>query len=138
MKKLVLVVGIMMMVLTGCGNKTEANVIETEMAKEAVGNVIKDVVYTDPELWFEIDRSLSVKGFEELCELGYYDEDCKNDLVEITKSVVYDPNYISGFDQRQFEYDMVNCLTYHNVIPGDCYGQDLDYVFDNGYLDIFS
>ena len=132
MKKMMILVAIMMLSLTGCGNKqtAEASVIETnelvETSIDAVG-IEKFLANRYSEENVENMKYSTIAYFEECWEEeGIPSEDCKDEIIDLLRSIEYDPSFEPGYDLENLQINYVNILVKYNVLPEECYGKNFD------------
>lgn len=133
MKKLFILTTLLLTLgLTGCGNRAEANEVtevETNIQVEEIDTEkIEDAQHYIKE--YNMLEEIKVECVAWL-ELKYEEgiipnEECRDELIELVRSIEYDDSYWCDYDLDSFERAMVNILVKHNVLPKECAGNNFD------------
>lgn len=115
--------------LTGCGEVeanevtemvTEIQVEETEVEEiENMQRYSKDYVERlKMEAIDEIEADWESEGIP--------NEACKDEIIELVKSIEYDESFEYGYDLDSLERSFVDILVKYDVLPKECAGHNFD------------
>lgn len=134
MKKMILVTVMMVTMLTGCGIKGETNVNDSiQESISTIGDQTDELVgVCSVEIRDRTHLELMKNDFIDYMEESYVEEgvseDCKDDIIELVRSIEYDPSLAGGYDVEQLQIDFVNILVNYGELPSLCAGMTLDEV----------
>lgn len=131
MKKLMILVTIMMVGLTACGNKEEAKVCiadRTTNVNYDLNESDSEYVETihDEEELEELKNDTITYLEENWEEIGLPSEECKDEIIELVKSLNYNPNLINGYNLEQLQVSYVNILVKYGLLPELCMDKTFD------------
>lgn len=125
-KKIMILVTIMTVGLTACVSKEEAKVCIADRTT----NVNYDLNESDSEY---VEFIHDEEELEELKndaityieanweeEEGIPSKECKDEIIEMVKSINCDPNLINGYDLELLQVRYVNILVEYGVLPESC------------------
>ena len=133
MKKILLTLTMVLCLATGCGNTTtveETANVETEMAEEIqveedAEEIELNRIYT--EEYVEQLKEESIADLEANWEEeGIPNEECKDEMIELIKSIEYDDSFEYGYDLDSLERAYVNILVKYDLLPQECAGHNFD------------
>ena len=133
MKKLFILTTLLLTLgLTGCGNKAEANEVtevETniqveEISTEKLGDTWRYI--KEYNMLEEIKMETIADLEAEWEERGIPNEECRDELIELLRSIEYDDSYLYTYDLDSFERACVNILVKYNALPEECAGCNFD------------
>ena len=137
MKKLLLGTLLLGTLLTGCGMK--AGEVETvtetvckqaiETSEEFVEDVYETMHWTEEE--FEEARSYTLYQIEEDYNDNNINEECKNELIELVNSLVYDDSYDCGYDYEALMKNMLSILAKYELLPEECADMTIDEIYES-------
>lgn len=130
MKKMIIMTGLLVTMLTGCGN-TEAEVNEVEnvnvtttvcdraieLSEEVVENV-HDEIYLTEEEFEEMKDETKIWTEEDLVEQGA-SEACIEETMKLIDSIEYDPTLVYCFDADYFEREFGRILWDYDMVPAE-------------------
>lgn len=130
MKKMIILTGLLVTMLTGCGN-TEAEVngvinesVTTticnqaiELSKEVVEDV-HDEIYCTEEEFEEMKNETKIWTKEDLLEQGA-SEACIEETMEFIDSIEYDPSLVYCFDSAYLEKEFGRILWNYDLVPAE-------------------
>lgn len=130
-KTMMILVTIMMLGLTACGNKQEeANVTITErkaeIAEEYAEDLAEEVQSMYTEEYVEKMKLEAIIGIAAEWEEFGISEDCKDEIIKLIDSIEYDQSFDYGYDLVQLQIDLVNILVRYGNLPEECYGMTFD------------
>lgn len=133
MKKLFILTTLLLTLgLTGCENKAEANEVTEvktegcveEFSTEDLGNTWR---YIEEYNMLEEIKMETIAELEiEWRERGVPNEECRDELIELIRTIEYDDSYWCDYDLDSFERATVDIFVKYNVLPQECAGHNFD------------
>ena len=129
MKKMIILTGLLVTMLTGCGNTEEVNEVENvnvattvcdraiELSEEVVENVYDEIYLTEEE-FEEMRDETKIWTKEDLVEEGA-SEACIEETMKLIDSIEYDPTLVYCFDAEYLEREFVRILWNYDMIPAE-------------------
>ena len=129
MKKLFILTTLLLISLTGC-DKVEANEV-TEM--ETNIQVEETVSEGNEDDWMYTEEYVEELKMEAIALVeadweseGIPNEECRDEIIELFKSIEYDESFEYGYDLDSLERAFVDILVKYNVLPQECAGHNFD------------
>lgn len=133
MRKLFLLLTLGVMCLTGCGTMETANEVETEMVEEIqveeieVEEIeIEEIEFGYTEEYVEEMKMNTIADIEESWESEGIPEACKDEIIELIRSVKYDASFEYGYDLDTLQRSFVDILVEYDILPDVCAGLNFD------------
>lgn len=140
MKKMIILTGLLVTMLTGCGNMEEANEVET---KSTVDTVCEEAIETSEELVEECENYLYLTEdeFDEMMAdtIAYIKEDyieegvseeCAMETIELIESIEYDPSFEYCYDYESLMKDYIRILLKYDLIPEEYKDLTVDELYE--------
>lgn len=144
MKKMIILTGLLVTMLTGCGN-TEAEVNEVEN-ESTTTTVYDEAIETSEELVDEVydylyltEEELEVlknDTIDEIKTCGIEDgmsEECIEETIKLIESVEHDPTFMYGYDHESLCKDYLRILDKYELIPEEYSNYTIDEIYNDAF-----